>query len=153
MSPPPGWPVHFTPASRAPVDPSHVQLLVAVRREGWDLRPGLGHHAPLRAHRSALPSGRGGTDGRTSTRSAPAWPAPCPSPPPRPVSASTVSSRPRPSELEGWGGEDGLQAQPAALSVEGISAFPHPAPPEASGTDILGGSPLAEPPAEREFSL
>ncbi|XP_045693256.1 corticotropin-releasing factor receptor 1 isoform X2 [Phyllostomus hastatus] len=53
--------------------------------------------------RSALPSGRGGTAGRTSTPSAPVWPGPCPSPPPRPGSAFTASSSPRPSEPEGHG--------------------------------------------------
>ncbi|XP_054111927.2 uncharacterized protein LOC103793141 isoform X3 [Callithrix jacchus] len=51
--------------------------------------------------RSALPSGRGGTGGRTSTQSAPGWPEPCPSPPPPPVSAFTASSSPRQSELAG----------------------------------------------------
>ncbi|XP_077898062.1 corticotropin-releasing factor receptor 1 isoform X1 [Ictidomys tridecemlineatus] len=50
--------------------------------------------------RSALPSGRGGTGGRTSTPSVPVWPAPCPSLPPRPASASTASSSPRLSELQ-----------------------------------------------------
>ncbi|XP_067572838.1 corticotropin-releasing factor receptor 1 isoform X2 [Pseudorca crassidens] len=90
--------------------------------------------------RSALPSGRGGTDGRTSTRSAPVWPAPCPSPPPPPVSAFTASNSPQQSELEGrgvapkihgWG--DGCRAQLAALSVEGTSSLPHPVPPGAAG--------------------
>ena len=72
-------------------------------RGGAVLKPGLRPYALLCAHRSALPSGRGGTDGRTSTRSAPAWPAPCPSPPPPPVSAFTVSNSPQQSELEGHG--------------------------------------------------
>lgn len=45
--------------------------------------------------------GSGGTDGRTSIPSAPAWLVPCPSPPPRPVSASTASSSPRPSDEPG----------------------------------------------------
>ncbi|XP_043321867.1 corticotropin-releasing factor receptor 1 isoform X2 [Cervus elaphus] len=67
--------------------------------------------------RSALPSGRGGTGGRTSTQSVPAWLAPCPSPPPRRVSAFTASSSPQQCEPEdhgpapeiyGWG--DGRQA-------------------------------------------
>lgn len=104
------------------------------------LKPRLSPYALLCAHRSALPSGKGGTDGRTSTRSAPAWPAPCPSPPPPPVSAFTASNSPQQSELEGrgvapkihgWG--DGRQAQLAALSVEGTSSLPHPVPPGVAG--------------------
>nr|XP_035959013.1 corticotropin-releasing factor receptor 1 isoform X1 [Halichoerus grypus] len=95
--------------------------------------------------RSARPSGRGGTDGRTSTRSVPAWPAPCPSPPPQPGSASTASSSPRRSELAGQRLEDGLQAWPAALSVEGSSPFPHSVSPEAAGTDSLGTHPTPDP--------
>lgn len=120
---------------------------------GWKgvLRSRLRHHALLCAHRSALPSGRGGIDGRTSTRSVPAWPAPCPSPPLPPVSASTVSSSPRQSELEGHGAEDGLQAWPAALSMEGTKSFSQSVSPEASGTDSVGPTPPPRPRNEQEF--
>lgn len=111
---------------------SPVQLLTCIAACGSPrggrrvLRPRLRPYALLCAHRSALPSGRGGTDGRTSTPSVPGWPAPCPSPPPPPVSAFTASSSPRQSELEGqgaapeiYGWEDDYQAQPAAPSAEG----------------------------------
>lgn len=48
--------------------------------------------------RCDLPSGNGGTAGRTTTASACAWPEPCPSLRPPPGSASTASNRPQPCE-------------------------------------------------------
>ena len=67
------------------------------------MKPEIRPYSLLCARRSALPSGRGGTDGRTSTQSVPAWPAPCPSPPRRRVSAFTASSSPQRCEPEGHG--------------------------------------------------
>lgn len=48
--------------------------------------------------RSALPSERDGTAGRTSIQSVPGWPVPCPSLRPPPELASTASNSPRRSE-------------------------------------------------------